>query len=112
MDEAEQLCDQLVIVDRGQIIAEGTPKALLHEHFDHVFVCLDSTQVTEQQLAPLQQQAQHIEQHNGQVIIKTASVEKTLQTLIADNIPIQSLQVRNPTLDDLFLKLTGHSLRE
>jgi ABC-2 type transport system ATP-binding protein len=112
MDEAEQLCDQLVIVDRGQIIAEGTPKALLQEHFDHVFVCLDSSQVTDQQLAPLHQQTQHIEQHNGQVIIKTESVEKTLQTLIADNISIQSLQVRNPTLDDLFLKLTGHSLRE
>lgn len=109
MDEAEQLCDQLLIVDRGKVIAEGTPTALLQEHFQHVFVCLNKQDIDPQQLQNL---AVHTEQLNGQVVIKTESVENTLQQLIAEGISIQSLQVRNPTLDDLFLKLTGHSLRE
>lgn len=109
MDEAEQLCDQLLIVDRGKVIAEGTPTALLQEHFQYVFVCLNKQDIDPQQLQNL---AVHTEQLNGQVVIKTESVENTLQQLIAEGISIQSLQVRNPTLDDLFLKLTGHSLRE
>lgn len=112
MDEAEQLCDHLVIVDHGQIIAEGSPGALLHSHFDHVFVCLD-----EQDLPPdfhnnTPANVQGQQQQGQQVILESTSVENTLQQLIASGAKLHSLQVRNPTLDDLFLKLTGHSLRE
>jgi ABC-2 type transport system ATP-binding protein len=113
MDEAEQLCDHLVIVDHGQIIAEGSPSALLHDHFDHVFVCLDAQDLpadfspTDRQGTPYQ-----LQRHGQQVTIESTSVEYTLQQLIQAGAKLHSLQVRNPTLDDLFLKLTGHSLRE
>jgi len=108
MDEAEQLCDHLVIVDRGQIIAQGSPAQLLDEHFQHVFVCLDR-----QALPPeLAQQYDTEPEDSDQIIIESPSVEATLQTLIGHNAQLSSLQVRNPTLDDLFLKLTGHNLRE
>ncbi len=106
MDEAEQLCDQLVIVDHGKIIAEGTPASLLHQHFEHVFVCLDQQELPESYSLPPDSV------HNGQAVIESRSVEATLQELISLGVPLNSLQVRNPTLDDLFLKLTGHSLRE
>lgn len=106
MDEAEQLCDQLVIVDRGQIIAEGSPLELLQREFNHVFVCLD------QQALPADFATEEVISSRGsQVIIESHSVEQTLQQLIAQGVSLNSLQVRNPTLDDLFLKLTGHSLR-
>ncbi|MGH1370480.1 MAG: ABC transporter ATP-binding protein [Cellvibrionaceae bacterium] len=108
MDEAEQLCDQMVIVDRGQIIAEGSPKALLDEHFQHVFVCLAKADVP----AALAEQLKHSVDSNDQITIESLSVESTLQTLIEGGAQLGSLQVRNPTLDDLFLKLTGHTLRE
>ncbi len=108
MDEAEQLCDQLVIVDRGQIIAQGSPGELLDEHFHHVFVCLAKSDV------PLEtaEQVPHSLVNDDQITIESQSVEATLQTLIEGGARLSSLQVRNPTLDDLFLKLTGHTLRE
>lgn len=108
MDEAEQLCDQLVIVDRGQIIAEGSPSDLLDEHFKHVFVCLAKQDVPAQTLEQLSPSIVDDEQ----ITIESPSVEETLQTLIEGGAQLGSLQVRNPTLDDLFLKLTGHTLRE
>lgn len=107
MDEAEQLCDHLVIVDHGEIIAEGSPTALLHSHFDHVFVCLDRQDLP-RELLP----AEDPLETSQQVTIESTSVENTLQQLIQSGAQLHSLQVRNPTLDDLFLKLTGHSLRE
>ena len=112
MDEAQQLCDHLVIVDRGRIIAEGSPKQLLHEHFDHVFVCLDRDALPGNlHLANLKLDGT-VSQQGEQVAIETLSVENTLNSLIEQQVSLNSLQVRNPTLDDLFLKLTGHSLRE
>lgn len=107
MDEAEQLCDHLVIVDHGQIIAEGSPAELLHSHFEHVFVCLDQQDLPDNFVTNETTQTS-----NHQIVIESRSVENTLQRLIQDGARLHSLQVRNPTLDDLFLKLTGHSLRE
>ena len=112
MDEAEHLCDQLLIVDSGKIIAEGTPKALLQEHFDHSFICLDQSAATREQLQTAGIAPENIEQQHRELILKASSVETSLQQLIAAGISVGSLQVRNPSLDDLFLKLTGHSLRE
>lgn len=107
MDEVERLCDELIIVDHGQIIAEGTPKLLMKSHFDHVFVCLNQIDIP----AGLKIDGRVTSEH-GQLIIETSSVEQTLNELIKQGVQLHSLQVRNPTLDDLFLKLTGHSLRE
>ncbi|UTW46425.1 ABC transporter ATP-binding protein [bacterium SCSIO 12696] len=107
MDEAEQLCDQLIIVDQGQIIAEGSPRALLNQHFGHSYVCLDADEV-EGELDELSVSVAH---SNGQLELQTQSVESTIKALIDRQVNLSSLRVRNPTLDDLFLKLTGHHLR-
>jgi len=107
MDEAEQLCDDVVIMDSGKIIATGTPNQLLAEHFKNVFIYLPKGQVPQGL----------IEKHNWlidneRVEITTAQVEETISLLIAEQVPLDGLQVKSPNLDDLFLKLTGHSLRE
>lgn len=107
MDEAEQLCDELAIMDRGRIIARGSPQQLLQEHFGYIYVCLDRSDC-EQALDLFAD----TELHGERVYIRTQSAEQTLQQLMARNIPLHSLSVRNPTLEDLFLKLTGHRLRE
>ncbi len=113
MDEAQQLCDQLVIVDHGKVIAESSPQKLLKMNFDHVFVYLDSEGI-DRALLEASDSIVNVEHgdNGGRWIIKTSSVEHTLQSLIAKGVPLNSLQVRTPSLDDLFLKLTGHSLRE
>lgn len=108
MEEAELLCDQLVIMDKGEVIADGTPAQLLRQHFGYHYVCIDQQDLT---IDPVQLgKAYHRE--NGLLAIETESVEATLNQLMSLDIKLGSLKVRNPTLDDLFLKLTGHHLRE
>ncbi len=108
MDEAELLCDELIIIDHGTIIDQGSPQTLLDKHLPHKRVCID--QPLED--FDLKKISGNIEQSNGQLDITTTSVEQTLQELMAQQVDLSSLRVRNPTLEDLFIKLTGHQLRE
>ena len=105
MDEAQQLCDDLVIMDRGKIIEQGTPKQLLAKHFKDVFISLPIGNVNNQLVNKYGWQ-----QHGDYIEIKTASVEDTLKQLIELDIALTGLHVKSANLDDLFLKLTGHSL--
>lgn len=107
MDEAEQLCDDVVIMDHGKIIESGSPAALLTKHFENIFIYLPFKQLTKEL----------VEQFNGviqgdKVEIATQQVEKTLTLLIESKVSLEGLHVKSANLDDLFLKLTGHSLRE
>ncbi|WP_317930641.1 ABC transporter ATP-binding protein [Halioxenophilus sp. WMMB6] len=107
MDEAESLCDNLLIVDRGEVVTEGSPQALLKQHFGYAYVCLPQESLSAEALVQFDYTI-----HAGKIEITSYSIEQTLQQLLASNADLSSLQVRNPTLDDLFLKITGHSLRE
>ena len=113
MEEAELLCDHLVIMDKGKIIADGSPEALLQQHFNHSYVCLDQ-QDFQYDFSPGDPSiiSSPVELREDCVAIATSAVEKTLSELVSLNVNLRSLQVRNPSLDDLFLKLTGHHLRE
>jgi ABC-2 type transport system ATP-binding protein len=107
MDEAEQLCDDIVIMDKGKIIERGSPRELLSKHFEHVFIYLPKQQVE------LDKADKHRWTVNGQdVEIRTKDVENTLSLLISEGISLENLRVKSANLEDLFLKLTGHSLRE
>jgi ABC-2 type transport system ATP-binding protein len=108
MEEAELLCDQLVIMDKGKIIADGSPQSLLHQYFDHSYICLDQQDFS----YDTQRLSYPVEWREDCVAIATSAVEKTLSELVSLNVNLRSLRVRNPSLDDLFLKLTGHHLRE
>lgn len=108
MDEAELLCDELVIMDHGHIIDQGSPRALLDKHLPHKRVCIQKPD------AALQLDAINgtVLESGNELEFVTDSVEQTLQQLIEQKIDLSSLRVRNPTLEDLFIKLTGHQLRE
>ncbi|MEW6998458.1 ABC transporter ATP-binding protein [Colwelliaceae bacterium BS250] len=105
MDEAEQLCDDLVIMDKGKIIAQGSPKQLLSKHFSKTFIYL-----------PIENVQQLLAENKGWVIqdtlveIATSNVEQTIKTLISSGASLTGLHIKSANLDDLFLKLTGHSL--
>lgn len=107
MDEAEQLCDQIVIMDKGQIIEQGAPNVLLQKHFEHVFIYLPKEVVPEALMTAHQWQI-----YDEQVEIAAHNVEETINLLIKEQLPLEHLHVKSANLDDLFLKLTGHSLRE
>ncbi len=107
MDEAEQLCDDIVIMDQGKIIESGTPHQLLSKHFTDVFIYLPKQQIP----------STLIEQHQWTILanrveITTSNVEKTLALLMENKVSLEGLHVKSANLDDLFLHLTGHSLRE
>lgn len=107
MDEAEQLCDDVVIMDKGKIIERGTPHQLLNKHFNDVFIYLPQEQINNELINKHQWKkvADRIE-------ITTTQVESTLAMLMQEKVSLDGLHVKSANLDDLFLKLTGHSLRE
>ncbi|WP_286235057.1 ABC transporter ATP-binding protein [Thalassotalea sediminis] len=107
MDEAEQLCDEVAIMDKGKVIEHGAPEKLLTKHFNDVFIYLPKEDVSDD---IIKENNWSIEANR--VAMSTSQVEQTLAYLIAQNISLTGLHVKSPNLDDLFLKLTGHSLRE
>ena len=106
MDEAEQLCDDIVIMDLGRIIEAGTPHELLAKHFEDVFIYLPQAQISNELVNEYgwTKLADRIE-------ITSKNVEQTLSLLMRNNVSLDGLHVKSANLDDLFLKLTGHSLQ-
>jgi ABC-2 type transport system ATP-binding protein len=106
MDEAESLCDEIVIMDKGKIIEQGAPQALLEKHFDGVMLSLPS-QVFEQ----LNQNGFSFIENNNRLDCLTNNVEDLVRELLEKKLPLDGMQIRSPDLEDLFIKLTGHMLR-
>lgn len=108
MEEAYELCDEIVILDHGKIIAQGSPRALLKKHFNHSVICLPANEVPES----LDHDAQlKLHRINGQVEILSEDINASIKRLIAHQVPLTHLQIRSRTLEDLFLELTGRELR-
>jgi len=107
MEEAFELCDELVIMDHGKVISRGTPKALLNEHFDEVIMSLPSTELNNKSLF----QTLNVRVNGDMVEILTKNVESTINELLKQGVSLNELRIREATLDDLFLKLTGQDLR-
>ncbi|WP_199611413.1 ABC transporter ATP-binding protein [Flocculibacter collagenilyticus] len=105
MDEAEYLCDDIVIMEQGEIIAHNTPKNLLAEHFSGALIRLSDKHINAEQLSDLIYQ-----KHEGFIEITSDNVEQTITTLLKKGISLESLHVKSANLDDLFIKLTGHGL--
>jgi ABC-2 type transport system ATP-binding protein len=107
MDEAELLCDDIAIMDRGHIIARGGPRQLLQEHFEEVLLELPQQDFPDQ--------ARHLElkilPSRDRVEIATQDVEHTLRVLTEAHVSLRNLRIRQPNLEDLFLELTGKELR-
>ena len=107
MEEAELLCDEIAIMDRGRIIAQGPPRRLLREHFAEVMLELPKHDfpATAREL-PLK-----IIDAAERVEITTDDLDKTLRSLIEARVPLANLRIRPANLEDLFLELTGKELR-
>ena len=106
MEEAERLCDEIAIVDRGRIIALGEPSRLVREHFPATVVRLPADAWPG--ALPLPAGAARRE---GEVELFTDQVAPVLKELERVGAEMKDLRVSTPNLEDLFLKLTGHALR-
>lgn len=107
MDEAQILCDDIAIMDHGKILTRGSPQSLLREHYGNVIIELP--------LDAINGNIDHIEHRvletQGIVEISTDDVNESLQALTRNTSQLNGLKIRQPNLEDLFLDLTGHSLR-
>jgi lipooligosaccharide transport system ATP-binding protein len=109
MDEAERLCDRLLVLDHGRKIAEGTPRGLINEHLesDVVEVYGDGAAECAQAHAAL---AQRVET-SGETVFFYLREPKPLLDALSHRHDIRTLH-RPANLEDLFLKLTGRQIRE
>ncbi len=122
MEEAMQLCDNLVFMGAGKIIAEGSPSGLLASHFDSTVLEVAAKPSDYPQLftevqtvsTPRQPPPQSTPKFDWQDItaldsgftISTTDVDRSIAWLQENNISLAGLQVRSRTLEDLFLALT------
>ena len=108
MEEAYDLCDEIAIMDHGRIISQGSPQALLKQHFDNAVISLPASEAPAS-LAQFEGLSLH--RSNGRIEILSNDLDNSIRQLIAQGVPLTHLQVRSRTLEDLFLALTGHELR-
>jgi lipooligosaccharide transport system ATP-binding protein len=113
MDEAEQLCDHLVVMDKAKIVAEGSPRQLIDRHSTREVLELRVTDAVRDHLdGKLDGLADRIETLPDRLLLYTADGERTLEQVNQRQIPIESALVRRSTMEDVFLRLTGRSLVE
>lgn len=107
MEEAYLLCDEIAIMDHGRIIAQGSPEALLKEHFEDVILELphEDLPLTPADIPYTVLKTPYTYE------ISTADVDGALSLLKENGVSLNRLRIRPRTLEDLFLELTGRELR-
>ena len=107
MEEAQELCDEIAIMDQGRIIAAGSPQELIDRYCEGVTVTLPGYDADfPEDDFPLQ-----FNRMDDVVEIYAKDVKMCLQAFMDFNLDIQDMTVRAPNLEDVFLKLTGKQLR-
>ena len=111
MDEAEQLCDRLVVMDKAQIVAEGSPLELIRRYSTREVVELrfaaDPAADLESRIDGL---ARRVETLRDRVLLYTDEGDRTAERVHERGLPPDSVLVRRSTLEDVFLHLTGRTL--
>jgi lipooligosaccharide transport system ATP-binding protein len=111
MDEAEQLCDRLVVVDKGVILAEGSPASLIREYSSREVLELRfGSDKNADAVARLQGIGDRIETLPDRVLIFAADGESALEEVSRRGIESITSLVRRSSLEDVFLRLTGRTL--
>jgi lipooligosaccharide transport system ATP-binding protein len=118
MDEAEQLCDRLVVMDRARIVAEGSPRQLIEQYVSREVLELrfrreegdadDAAHIADR----LDGLAERIEHLPDRVLVYTGDGEAVAATAYERGLRPTSVLVRRSSLEDVFLRLTGRSLIE
>ena len=108
MEEAQYLCDEIAIMDYGKIIARGTPQELIKQYSPEMTVILPTPSLDH----ALDRLPLPYRKVNGTVENKTNDVNSCLDLLISRSVDLSDLTVRSPSLESVFLNLTGRQLRE
>jgi lipooligosaccharide transport system ATP-binding protein len=113
MDEAEQLCDRLVIMDKGKIVGAGSPRNLIEEHSTREVVELRFPPgLQERSLEKMEGLGKRLEILPDRVLIYSDDADATQSEVHRSGLEPETVLVRRSTLEDVFLHLTGRSLVE
>jgi lipooligosaccharide transport system ATP-binding protein len=109
MDEAEQLCDRLVVMDHGRIVAEGSPRQLIEQYSTRevVEVRFEAERAESGALAGV---GERVEELPDRILVYTNDGDATAAAISERGLPPHSTLVRRSTLEDVFLHLTGRTL--
>ncbi len=108
MEEAERLCDEIAIMDHGKIIAHGAPRDLIQTHCQRATLFVPKRQIPDAadvRLGEFQDRGDRIE-------IRTRDVTAVVSRLLSMGVDMRGVNIITPTLEDVFLKLTGRLLRK
>ena len=115
MEEAHELCDRVAIMDHGLIIELDAPEALIRKHFQETPIEVGSSD-----LLPVERLRQlaavtNVTTANGSTTLFSSDVPRTVAALFefanAQGTALAALTIRQPTLEDVFLKITGRRIR-
>ncbi len=113
MDEAEQLCDRLVVMDKGKIVAEGSPRGLIEQHTPRDVVELrfpvGMLEMLDGQIEDLSDRTEILA---DRALVYTDDAEHTIKTITDSSLDPETVLARRSTLEDVFLRLTGRTLVE
>lgn len=107
MDEAQVLCDEIAIMDAGKILSQGSPDALLRERYQGLIIELPLGDI----IGDLAAIEHRVIENPGIIEIVSTDVAATLAALSSEVTNLNHIKIRQANLEDLFLDLTGHSLR-
>lgn len=109
MEEAYALCDEIAIMDKGKIIAQGAPKRLLQNYFEGQYL-----EVRAEDLGETKPDDFGYEYHKKGDLLEfyVTDVQAALMQLMERKVKLNHLSVRSASLEDLFIHLTGQELRE
>ncbi|MCP2260129.1 lipooligosaccharide transport system ATP-binding protein [Streptoalloteichus tenebrarius] len=111
MDEAEQLCDRLVVMDDGRVVAEGSPAELIRAHASREVVELRFAPGHQERAVPVARElAERVEALPDRLLLYTGDGEAALAAAHRRGLQPVATLVRRGTLEDVFLHLTGRSL--
>jgi lipooligosaccharide transport system ATP-binding protein len=108
MDEAEQLCDRLVIMDRSKIVAEGSPRSLIERFVEREVVELRFG--AQDGIPSFEGTGGHVEVLQDRIVIGADDGDAVVDEVHARGLRPETVLVRRSTLEDVFLRLTGRSL--
>ena len=111
MDEAEQLCDRLVVMDKGSIMAEGSPAQLIKDYSTkEVLEVRFGSERNSQMADELRQLCERIEELPDRILMYTEDGEELLERVYKKDFHPKTSLVRRSSLEDVFLRLTGRTL--
>jgi ABC-2 type transport system ATP-binding protein len=115
MEEAERLCDRVAIVERGRVIDIGTPAGLVRRHCPTQTVVLETTDAGARERFESIAGVESVSWRDAECTIRGSGadlVTHVIQCLAEHRIRVTGFRTEMPNLEDVFLTLTGHSIRE